>query len=91
MQALIQPQTSPFTQPVPRGLLHLSVYLFPIVSVVSSIPVFSIVIKYNLLENGFSQRFSFAWSVLFPWAVGLPLLYMPNIVAQVTALFAPPH
>merc|ERR1719231_438639 len=56
--------------------------MFPIVAVVSSIPVFSIVIKYNMLENGFSKQFGFLWGVVFPWVVGFPLLYMPNFLAQ---------
>ena len=63
-------------------LLKVSVYAFPIVAVVSSIPVFSIVIKYNLVENGFSARLGFLWGVLFPWLAAFPLLYMPNILSQ---------
>lgn len=64
-------------------VLKTSVYLFPIVAVVSSIPVFSIVIKYNLQENGFSSASGFLWGVVFPWVVAFPLLYMPNALAQV--------
>ena len=64
------------------ALLKVSVYAFPIVAVVSSIPVFSIVIKYNLVENGFSKRAGFVWGVLFPWLAALPLLYMPQILSQ---------
>ena len=56
--------------------------MFPIVAVVSSIPVFSIVIKYNLIENGFSNSVGIFWGVLFPWIVAFPLLYMPNVLAQ---------
>jgi len=67
---------------VGRFVLKASVFLFPIVAVVSSIPIFSIVIKYNMIENGFSQPVSFFWGVLFPWLVGFPLLYMPNILSQ---------
>jgi len=67
-------------------VLRSSVYLFPIVAVVSSIPVFSIVIKYNMLENGFSKRLSFLWGVVFPWVVAAPLLYMPNVLGQVINL-----
>lgn len=63
-------------------LLRVSVYIFPVVAVVSSIPVFSIVIKYNMIENGFSRTTGFVWAVLFPWTVGFPLLYMPNVLAQ---------
>lgn len=44
--------------------------------------VFSIIIKYNCVENGFSHRFSFIWGVLFPWIVALPLLYQPDALNQ---------
>jgi len=63
-------------------VLQASVFMFPIVAVVSSIPVFSIVIKYNLVENGFSPFLGFMWGVIFPWVVAFPLLYMPNLLAQ---------
>ena len=66
-----------------NALLQLSVYLFPIVAVLSSIPVFSIVIKYNAIENGFSKTFAVAWGVLFPWVVAVPLLYQPNALNSV--------
>eukprot|EP00050_Salpingoeca_kvevrii_P022729 m.131288 g.131288 ORF g.131288 m.131288 type:complete len:345 (+) comp9808_c0_seq1:645-1679(+) len=65
-----------------KNLVRASVYLFPIVAVLSSIPVFSIVVKYNCLENGFSRRFSFLWGVVFPWVVALPLLYQPDALNQ---------
>lgn len=65
------------------GLMHFSVYLFPIVAILSSIPVFSIVVKYNCLENGMSPKFSFFWGIIFPWLVAAPLLYQPGALAQV--------
>jgi len=65
-----------------RGILKTSVYLFPIVAVISSIPVFSIVIKYNMMENGFSKTVSFLWGVVFPWIFAFPLIYMPNVLGQ---------
>jgi len=83
MQALTQKQTRPTNDGFSTALLELSVYMFPIAAVVSSIPIFSIVIKYNLLENGFSNGSSFAFAVVFPWLIGFPLLYMPNVLAQV--------
>merc|ERR1712070_1103870 len=85
MQALTQTQTAPAAWAAhgwSDALLKISVYLFPIAAVVSSIPIFSIVIKYNLLENGFSNTSSFAFAVLLPWMLGFPLLYMPNMLAQ---------
>ncbi|EGD79867.1 hypothetical protein PTSG_10151 [Salpingoeca rosetta] len=63
-------------------ILQMSVYLFPIVAVLSSIPVFSIVIKYNCVENGWSHRSAFAWGVLFPWVIAIPLLYQPDALNQ---------
>jgi hypothetical protein len=65
------------------GLMHFSVYLFPIVAILSSIPVFSIVIKYNCIENGMSRKFAFFWGIVFPWIVSAPLLYQPGALAQV--------
>jgi hypothetical protein len=85
LQVLTQTQTEPAfwrDHAWSNSLLSLSVYLFPIASVVSSIPIFSIVIKYNLIENGFSNTAGFAWGVLFPWMLAFPLLYMPNALAQ---------
>eukprot|EP00746_Dinoflagellata_sp_MGD_P076324 gnl/MRDRNA2_/MRDRNA2_30737_c0_seq1.p1 gnl/MRDRNA2_/MRDRNA2_30737_c0~~gnl/MRDRNA2_/MRDRNA2_30737_c0_seq1.p1 ORF type:complete len:521 (-),score=65.24 gnl/MRDRNA2_/MRDRNA2_30737_c0_seq1:100-1662(-) len=85
MQTLTNVQTTPSswrTNPTANFILHFSVYLFPIVAVLSSIPVFSIVIKYNVIENGFSARFGFLWGVVFPWVAAFPLLYMPDAINQ---------
>ena len=65
------------------GLMHFSVYLFPFVAILSSIPVFSIVVKYNCIENGMSRGFSFFWGIIFPWLAAAPLLYQPGALAQV--------
>ena len=35
------------------------------------------------LAAGFSPRVGFIWGVLFPWGCALPLLYMPDVLAQV--------
>lgn len=85
MQTLTEAQTAPAawrTNPAANIILQVSVYLFPIVAVLSSIPVFSIVIKYNVIENGFSPRFGFLWGVIFPWLAAFPLLYMPDAINQ---------
>ena len=63
-------------------VVQLSVYLFPIAAVLSSIPVFSIVVKYNCIENGWNQSFSFMWGVVFPWVISIPLLYQPGALNQ---------
>ncbi len=65
-------------EPAGNFIVQLSVYLFPIVAILSSIPVFSIVIKYNCLENGLSPVLSNFWGIIFPWVVALPLMQMPN-------------
>jgi len=62
--------------------IQVLVYGFPIVAVVSSIPVYSIVVKYNLLETGFSRTSAFLLAVLLPWALAFPLTYMPNALSQ---------
>ena len=71
------------SSPVASVVLQTSVYGFPIFSIVSSIPVFSIIVKYNLVENGFSPRSGFLWGVVFPWLAGFPLLYMPDVLGRV--------
>jgi hypothetical protein len=87
-QSLMQILTDPNHAPArwksgPLNLiLQLSVDLFPPVAILSSIPVFSIVIKYNVIENGFSKTAGFIWGVLFPWVAALPLLYQPNALNQ---------
>uniref|UniRef100_A0A7S2QLR0 Amino acid transporter transmembrane domain-containing protein n=1 Tax=Zooxanthella nutricula TaxID=1333877 RepID=A0A7S2QLR0_9DINO len=63
-------------------LIKCSVFVFPIVAVVSSIPVFSIVVKYNMLEHGFSRSFSYFWGVMLPWIIAAPISYMPNVLSQ---------
>lgn len=83
MQLFTQAETAPWqSSSFGTFVLKTSVYMFPVVAVVSSIPVFSIVIKYNLQENGFSSKTGFLWGVVFPWLFAFPLLYMPNILAQ---------
>merc|ERR1711970_1003806 len=56
--------------------------MFPVVAVISSIPVFSIVIKYNMIENNWSKSCSYLWGVIFPWVFAFPLLYMPDVLGQ---------
>mmetsp|Transcript_37047 Transcript_37047/g.95672 ORF Transcript_37047/g.95672 Transcript_37047/m.95672 type:complete len:189 (+) Transcript_37047:1138-1704(+) len=72
------------------NILSVSVYAFPIVAVVSSIPVFSIVVKYNMIEAGSSRTMATFMGVVLPWVVAFPLLEMPNALGQLvnfTSLF----
>jgi hypothetical protein len=64
------------------------VYLFPIVVLLSSIPVFSIIIRYNLVENKICRK-SIAnfWAVIFPWILlscfTLELVCLESSIGQV--------
>lgn len=81
MSVLTDPSLCPkilYDNIVVRNIIVWSVYLFPIVAVMSSIPVFSIVIKYNCIENGCSKGFSLFWGIFFPWILALPISYTPN-------------
>ena len=55
-------------------LTQISVYLFPLIAVASSIPVFSIIIRYNLMENGICGKlWANVWAVVLPWVLAVPL------------------
>jgi len=84
LQIFTQSTTAPWqSSSFGSDILKLSVYMFPVVCLVSSIPIFCIIIKYNLQENGFSKGASFFWGVVFPWVASFPLVYQPNVLAQV--------
>lgn len=54
-------------------LAEISVYAFPEVVLVSTIPVFSIIVRYNLLDSGLMGRFwANFWAVIFPWFLAIP-------------------
>lgn len=53
---------------------QISVYLFPLIAVASSIPVFSIIVRYNLIENGIcGPRLANVFAVVLPWVLAVPL------------------
>jgi len=55
-----------------RIITQIGVYLFPIVTLLSGIPVFSIIIRYNLLENKICNKFwANFWAVIFPWLISV--------------------
>lgn len=68
----------------------ISVYLFPLVAVASSIPIFGIIIRYNLVENKvLSLRWANFVSILLPWILVVPLTAGNSIftlVSQYTSL-----
>jgi len=60
-------------------LADVSVYAFPEVVLVSSIPVFSIIVRYNILESGLmGKHWANVFSVLLPWIIAVPF-YTGNI------------
>jgi hypothetical protein len=72
---------------VMRIIVHISVYLFPIVVLLSSIPVYSIIIRYNLIESGLcGKHWANVWAVLFPWVFSVPFYTgsgLSNIISWV--------
>lgn len=66
---------------------QISVYLFPLIVVASSIPIYSIIIRYNLIENHIcSTRWANFWAVVFPWLLVIPLTAGNNVFNQVVAI-----
>ncbi len=64
----------------------ISVYLFPLIAVASSIPIFSIIIRYNLVENQvLSLRWANVVSVVLPWVLVIPLTAGNSIFNAVSA------
>jgi len=61
-----------------HGTLHvatqITTYSFPFIAFLSSIPVYSIVVRYNLLESNFcSKGWANFWGVCFPWLLSIPV------------------
>jgi len=56
-------------------LSRILVYLFPLMVLATSIPVYSIIVRYNLLQNNVVPK---AWANIFavvvPWAVAIPFM-----------------
>ena len=51
----------------------ISVYLYPIIQNITSIPVFCIIIRYNLQNSGLSKYVSNFISIIVPWLLAVPL------------------
>jgi hypothetical protein len=70
---------------------HITVYLFPVVAFLSSIPVFAIIIRYNLLQNRIcGKALANFVAVVLPWLISLPF-YSGNRLSLVitwSSLFA---
>eukprot|EP01111_Echinosteliopsis_oligospora_P016592 TRINITY_DN6958_c0_g1_i1.p1 TRINITY_DN6958_c0_g1~~TRINITY_DN6958_c0_g1_i1.p1 ORF type:complete len:510 (-),score=78.98 TRINITY_DN6958_c0_g1_i1:2-1531(-) len=51
----------------------ITVYSFPLVSLVSGIPVLSIIIRYNLVKSGICRKkWANVWGVILPWVISVP-------------------
>ena len=50
---------------------QIATYIFPIAALLSGIPVFSIIIRYNLINEGVHPLPANLFAVVFPWAVAL--------------------
>ncbi|KAM9967599.1 hypothetical protein ACTFIW_001683 [Dictyostelium discoideum] len=56
-------------------LTRISVYVFPFVVLASSIPVYSIVVRYNLMQNGLLPKWiANGVAVLLPWLIVIPFM-----------------
>lgn len=52
---------------------QVTVYAFPMVALLSGIPIFSIIVRYNLVENNICKKFwANIFAVIFPWVVAIP-------------------
>lgn len=64
-------------------------FLFPLICLVTSIPIFSIILRYNLLENKLcGPMWANLWGVVFPWILSLAFYSgdLINIVVNWTGL-----
>jgi Transmembrane amino acid transporter protein len=52
---------------------QITVYAFPLVALLTGIPIFSIIVRYNLVENNIMRKsFANVFAVLLPWLVAIP-------------------
>ncbi|TVY52001.1 hypothetical protein LCER1_G006470 [Lachnellula cervina] len=57
-----------------RVLTTITDILFPVAVLVTSVPVFSIVIRYNLVRGNLcSNRYAILWASVLPWVIIIPL------------------
>eukprot|EP01065_Artemidia_motanka_P041389 TRINITY_DN535_c10_g1_i1.p1 TRINITY_DN535_c10_g1~~TRINITY_DN535_c10_g1_i1.p1 ORF type:complete len:755 (+),score=254.31 TRINITY_DN535_c10_g1_i1:156-2267(+) len=62
------------TTPHVSTLTRVLAYLFPIIALVTSIPIFSIIVRYNLMENDICGKFwATFWGAIFPWIAAVAL------------------
>jgi len=59
-------------------ILHLitvwTLYLFPVVGFINGIPIYSVIVRYNLIENKICKKHAANfWAVIVPWIIALPV------------------
>merc|ERR1719171_625582 len=63
---------SALSRPDSGSIGRFASFIFPPTALVSGIPVFSIVTRYNLVDSGMcSPRVANLWAVMFPWVIAL--------------------
>ena len=74
----------------PRILLisQIATYIFPIAALVSGIPVFAIIIRYNLVREGVPKLLANLFAVILPWAVAV-FFYAGNLLTQIITWCVP--
>lgn len=71
-------------------LTQVLVYLFPIMILATTIPVFSIIVRYNLLQSKINKKGANFLAVVLPWLVVIPFLTgsgLNNVLNWGTLLF----
>jgi hypothetical protein len=64
--------TTLMAQKVVTSFTRVCVYMFPVIALVFGIPIFSIIVRYNLLENEIcGPTTAYFWSAVFPWVASL--------------------
>ena len=54
-------------------LAKVTSFLYPIITIISGIPIYSLIVRYNLIDSGLCKK-SWAnfWGVILPWIISLP-------------------
>jgi hypothetical protein len=56
-----------------RLTARITAFAFPLITLLSGIPVFAVVIKYNLIENAICNKYwANFWGVVLPWIIAAP-------------------
>jgi len=76
---------------LPRPMLfmgRIAAFAFPLIGCLPGIPVFAIVIRYNLMEMGAPTPLATFMGVLFPWVFSIPFLVWSEAFIDIMSLGA---